>query len=129
MAKPEREHQRYAHEAAITLRIGAEVVHGRTRNVSKGGLCAELAAPYPIGTEVEVDLQLVFDDNRQSDALRLPALVVWCTSLDERNQVGLAFKPLTGDKVKYLMLFLKHLTERAEPAAMTGNGSIDDRFR
>ena len=56
---PQRAHPRYAHEAAIRLRGGGVELEGRTRNVSRGGLCADLADPIATGTDVEVDIQLV----------------------------------------------------------------------
>ena len=89
VAKPEREYTRYAHEAAITIHAGGNVLQGRTTNVSRGGLCADLAGTIPMGAEVEVDMQLVFEEDEKSDALRMTAHVVWCTTVDERYQVGL----------------------------------------
>src|SRR5204862_4104119 len=78
VSRPEREHPRYAHEAAITLHTPGRSISGRTCNVSRGGLCATLAEPIAIGTDIEVDLQPVFDDGRQSEPMRLPARLVWC---------------------------------------------------
>ena len=49
--RPDRQHLRYAHEAAVTLYLAGEqagdvaVLSGRTRNVSRGGLCATLTLP------------------------------------------------------------------------------------
>lgn len=130
VGKPEREHTRYAHEAAITLHEGGRVHHGRTTNVSRGGLCADLAATIPLGTEVEVDMQLVFEEDEKSDALRLSAHVVWCTTVDEGYQIGLAFRPLTADKTKLINLFLRYLDDGSQPiASPKGERSIDDQFR
>ncbi|MBA3455125.1 MAG: PilZ domain-containing protein [Deltaproteobacteria bacterium] len=130
VGKPEREHQRYAHEAALTLHSGGKVHHGRTTNVSRGGLCADLAANIPMGTEVELDMQLVFEEDEKSDALRVSATVVWCTTVDDGYQIGLAFRPLNADKTKLINLFLRYLDDGGKPVkAPKGERSIDDQFR
>ena len=130
VGKPEREHTRYAHEAAITLHVAGNVHHGRTTNVSRGGLCADLAETIPMGSEVEVDMQLVFDEDEKSDALRLSAQVVWCTTVDEGYQIGLAFRPLNADKTKLINLFLRYLDDGGKPIkADRSERSLDDQFR
>jgi len=126
----EREHPRYAHEAAISVHVGGKIHQGRTTNVSRGGLCADMANSAPVGTEVEVDMQLVFEDDEKSDALRVAATVVWCTTVDDGYQLGLAFKPLNADKTKLINLFLSYLDDGAKPIkAPKGERSIDDQFR
>jgi hypothetical protein len=124
----EREHPRYAHEAAVTLHVGKAAHEGRTRNVSRGGLCADLEDPVPIGIDIEIDLALVFDDDAQSEKLRLPARIVWCTTVDDTHQVGLSFKPLTAEMSQYLTLFLRYLDDAATEKRPR-DLSIDDRFR
>lgn len=128
VATIDREHPRYAHEAAVTFHVGATQHEGRTQNVSRGGLCANLADALPVGTDVDVSLVLVFDDDMQSEALRLPARIVWCTSLDESHQVGLAFRPLDAERAEYLTIFLRYLDDhRTEKRPR--DLSVDDRFR
>ena len=125
----DREHQRFAHEAAITVHVGGAELHGRTTNVSRGGLCADLAGTIAIGTEVEVDMQLVFEADEKSDALRITSTFVWCTTLDEGFQVGLAFKPLNAEKTKLISLFLRYLDDGEKPIKQPkGERSIDDQF-
>lgn len=125
---PEREHRRFAHEAAVSFRVGKRVHEGRTKNVSRGGLCAVIAEAIPTGTELDVDLVLVFDENSQSDPLRLPARVVWCTSVDQAFQVGIVFRGLDAQRTEHLTLFLRYLDDAsAEP--VQEQSSLDDRFR
>ena len=128
MTRSERAFPRYAHEAAIRLRSAGRALEGRTRNVSRGGLCATLADPVPVGSDVELELALVFEGDVQSDALRVPARVVWCTPLDEAHQVGLSFRPLDARRTEQIDLFLSYLKEHRDdkPARST---SVDDRFR
>ena len=124
----EREHARYAHEAEVTFHVGDKTYQGRTQNVSRGGVCANVAEAIAVGIDVDVDLVLAFSDDAQSDPLRLPARVVWCTSVDEGHQVGILFRPLDAERAEYVTLFLRYLDDsRVERAPR--NLAVDDRFR
>lgn len=127
----ERQHRRYAHEAAITLLTPGQAISGRTRDVSQGGLCANLSESIAVGGDVEVDIQLVFEGDRQSEALRVAARVVWCTPVDDGYQVGVRFLPLAGEAAEYLAMFLRYL-EDDDPAPGASDEpqetTIDDRF-
>ncbi|HEY1555317.1 MAG TPA: PilZ domain-containing protein [Kofleriaceae bacterium] len=127
MSRSEREHTRYAHEAAVTFRFNGRTYEGRTRNVSRGGLCATIVEMLPMGTELELDMVLVFDDDLQSDALRLPARVVWCTHVDEANQIGVSFKPFDARRAEQLDLFLSFLDDRRTEKT-AHDIPIDERF-
>jgi hypothetical protein len=124
----EREHPRYAHEAALVLHAGGSETHGRTKNVSRGGLCADLVDPLPVGTELELDIHLVFDEETQSEALRLPGRVVWCTPLDQAFQVGVAFKPLDRELAEYLTMFLRYLDDGSRVQRSRRESNLDKRF-
>lgn len=124
----ERQHPRYAHEVAIRVTFGKQSTEGRTRNVSRGGLCANVNNSLPAGSDVMVDVTLVFDDDMQSEALRLPARVAWCTTVDDEFQVGLSFKAMNADRAQLLQLFLKYLGEERAPKAPRVEKSIDDQF-
>jgi Tfp pilus assembly protein PilZ len=127
VSSPERQHPRFAADVAIAVHVRGQTIEGRTRNVSRGGLCADLTAALPIGADVELDLVLLFEDDTQSEALRLPARIVWCTALESANQVGVAFRPLDRQLADYLNLFLKYLgSEKAtkEPRPT----DVDKRF-
>jgi Tfp pilus assembly protein PilZ len=104
------------------------VVSGRTRNVSRGGLCADLAEALPVGHDVELDLTLLFEDDSRSEPLRLPARIVWCTAFEDAHQVGVAFRPLDKERAEYLGLFLRYLAGEKPPKTPRA-GTIDDRFR
>lgn len=138
VTRPEREYPRYAHEAAVTLYAPDLEVTGRTRNMSRGGLSATLSPAIAVGTDVEIGVQLVFHDGRQSEALRIPGRVVWCTPIDEDHQVGIQFRGLDAQTAEYLTMFLRYLGERAEaprsdeesaPEETDTAISLDDRFR
>jgi hypothetical protein len=128
VSSSQREYARFAHEAAVTFRVGQHPLEGRTRNVSRGGLCATLVDSIPVGADVELDLVLVFSDQLHSDALRVPARVVWCTPVDEAHQIGVAFRPLDAHRAEQLDLFLNHLKEHRDDKP-TDKPSVDDRFR
>jgi c-di-GMP-binding flagellar brake protein YcgR len=124
---PQREHPRYAHEAAITFITPGQEVAGRTTNLSRGGLCATLSEQLATGAEIQIDIQLVFEDGRQSEALRVPARVVWCTGLDDGYQVGVQFLALDARITDDLTMFLRYLDDEGgdeQPAAV----SLDERF-
>ena len=72
----------------------------------------------------------LFEDDEKSDALRITSTVVWCTTVDEGYQIGLAFKPLNAEKTKLINLFLRYLDDGEKPTKTPkGERSIDDQFR
>jgi hypothetical protein len=123
----DREHPRYAHEAVVTFHVGGKTLWGRTQNLSRGGLCADLSEPIPNGTDIEVDIQLVFDDV-ESEPLRLPARVAWCTTLDETFQIGLSFQKTTAEQVEFLTMFLRYLDGGAPTQRTRRESNLDKRF-
>ena len=125
--RPEREHVRYAHEAAVRFVVAGRPRVGRTRNVSRGGVCATLAEPLATGVEVALELVLVFDRDTQSDALVMPARVVWCTPIDDAFQVGFAFKPLDQKRAEHMTLFLRYLDDRSVERGRR-DVDVDKRF-
>jgi hypothetical protein len=124
----ERAHPRYAHEAAVTLHANGQAIQGRTTNVSRGGLCAELTDELAHGTDIEVDIQLVFDGEVHSEPLRLPARVAWCTTLDDGYQIGLAFKSLSKELTEYLALLLRYLDDGTKAERSRRESNLDKRF-
>ena len=129
MDRTQRLHPRYAHEAAITLLTPGQEISGRTRNVSRGGLCATLSEEIAIGTEIQIDMQLVFEDEHRSEALRLPARIAWCTPIDDGHQVGAQFLPLDAETTEYLTMFLRYLDDEDPSRSKQVAVSVDDRFR
>jgi PilZ domain len=125
---PSREHARYAHEAAVTFHAGGADTEGRTQNVSRGGLCASVDDALVLGTELDISIVLMFQDDMKSEPLRVPARVVWSTMIDDKHQVGIMFRALTAEQTQYLNIFLKYLdNQRAEQRPR--DLSLDDRFR
>ncbi len=127
MSRLEREHRRYAHDVAVTFRVGAEALEGRTRNVSRGGLCATITDALSTGTDLDLDIVLVFDDGMQSEALRLPGRVAWCTTVDEAYQIGISFRALDKQRAEYLSMFLRYLDD-VQSDQPDDEPSLDERF-
>jgi hypothetical protein len=127
--RPQREHPRYAHEAAITLMTPGQEISGYTRNVSRGGLCATLSEELAVGTEIQVAIQLVFEHGGQSEALRLPARIVWCTWIDDEYQVGVKFLGLDRAITEDLTMFLRYLHGENGDKPNQPAASLDERFR
>lgn len=112
----------------MTFRVGSRAIEGRTRNVSRGGLCATIADALPSGTDIDLDIVLVFDDGMQSEALRLPGRVAWCTTVDEANQIGISFRAMDKKRNEYLGMFLRYLDDSHDEKPPREQ-SVDDRFR
>lgn len=130
MAQTDREHPRYAHEASLHIRVGGQEFSGRTTNVSRGGLAADIGGEVKNGQECVVSMVLVFDEDTQSEPLEMEARIVWCTRVDEGWQVGLAFKPMPSEKVKYLTMFLRYLDDSGPRTKQPRvERSVDDQFR
>lgn len=111
----EREHPRYAIGTEVTLRSRVGVVaKGKTTNLSRGGLCADVDAEPTRGQQLEVSIALIFNAEGVSEPLALPVRVVWCTGLGERFQVGLSFLPLSKDQAAFLEMFIRFLKEHPE---------------
>jgi PilZ domain len=124
----QRAHPRYAHEAAVTVHVLGQTIEGRTTNVSRGGLCCDLADALAHGTDIDVDLQLVFEEGTHSEPLRLPARVAWCTTVDDGHQIGIAFKPLSRELTEYLGLFLRYLDDGSQTQRSKRESTLDKRF-
>jgi Tfp pilus assembly protein PilZ len=128
VSSTERQHPRFAADVAIKIYVDKQVTAGRTRNVSRGGLCADTSGAVVLGKDVELEMTLVFEDKSVSEPLRIPARVVWCTAIEGGYQVGVSFRPLDKQRAEYLALFLKYLGDD-KPAKSTKAANIDDRFR
>ncbi|MBS1119282.1 MAG: type pilus assembly PilZ [Deltaproteobacteria bacterium] len=112
----------------MTLHVAGHTHAGRTTNVSRGGLCVDLVDPLAHGADLEIDIQLVFDDETQSEPLRLPARVAWCTTVDDAFQVGLMFRPLSAEIAGYLTMFLRFLQDGQKPTRSKRESNLDKRF-
>jgi Tfp pilus assembly protein PilZ len=119
---------RFACQLAVELEVpDGRVVAGQSRNLSRGGLCLETAEPVPAGAEVTVRVTLVFDEERSSEPLDLPARIVWCTPFGEHaHQVGTQFPPLSSERLTYLDMFLRYLEQQAASERDDGSGEDDE---
>jgi hypothetical protein len=102
-------HPRHAIELEVSLHTPDDVVDGRTRDLSRGGLCVRAETSLPVGTECLVRLALVFSENQFSEHLELPATVMWSTRLGSLHQIGVKFGALAEETRGYLDLFMKFL--------------------
>ena len=134
-SRPARIFPRYALDAAVAFRTPGGIFGGRTLNLSRGGLCAEVTAELLLGLEVEVEIELVFDDNAHSEPLQVRGRVVWCTRVDDAHQVGLSFCHLQAEQVAFLSMFLQFLDRSQRDVECScstphlhGNRTIDERF-
>ncbi|MEZ4399659.1 MAG: PilZ domain-containing protein [Kofleriaceae bacterium] len=118
LPQPQRAYPRHAVDAEISLSIGGDLLaRGRTRNLSRGGLCAVIGTVVPRGATVLVSISLVFSTDGVSEPLVVPARVAWCTAFSDAVQVGLAFLPLAATTASYLDMFIRFLTQPDDDAA------------
>lgn len=110
----EREYPRYAHHAQLSGSFGGLVVEGHTINVSRGGLCAMVALPLPVGADLSIMLTLCFEDGASSEPLSLWTRVVWCTGINGRFQIGLSFVNVDVLTMGDLEMFLRFLDQREQ---------------
>ena len=117
-AKEARVHPRYAAEIEGTLRLEHRELRLRTRNVSRGGICFVIDQEIPRGSDVEIEIALMFDEGTVSESLRLRARIVWCTAIAvSKWQVGASFFAISGEARRYLDLFVKYMkAEDKDPA-------------
>ncbi len=112
MSREARKSPRYALEAAVELRVGETVAHGRTDNLSRGGMCVIVDRAVDRGAEVVASVVLIFDADTASEPLELPARVVWSTALaGDQYQLGIAFLGLEAEQKDFLEMFLRYLEE------------------
>jgi hypothetical protein len=111
-----RTYPRFAIDAAIRIESTTGSAQGRSRNLSRGGLCLEVDQPFEVGSDVSIHVTLRFDDEGESEPLALPARVVWCTPIGTRFQLGTQFCALPTRESSFLEMFLRYL-EANEPAA------------
>lgn len=115
----EREYPRYALHAELSTSIGGVLVKGHTINVSRGGLCAMVAVPLPVGADLHIDLTLIFEDGALSEPLSLWSRAVWCTGINDRFQLGLSFVNVDESTKGDLEMFLRFLDQRERTGRMT----------
>lgn len=124
-ASDKRVFPRFAVTLAVELETADGTVHAAvSRNLSRGGVSLETAGAVAAGAEVVVRVTLVFDEERASEPLDLPARVVWCTPFADAHQLGTQFRPLSPEQQEYLDMFLRYLEEQADDEG----GEDDDPF-
>jgi hypothetical protein len=111
---------------AEIVAAGGRVHRGESRNLSRTGLCLEIVEALVTGDDVVVRVTLMFDDDRSSEPLELPARVVWCTSFGDAHQVGTQFRPMTEDRATYLDMFLRYLEQQAASGPDGDDGRGDE---
>jgi hypothetical protein len=134
-----RRDRRYAVDVDATLGLpDGTRCKGRTRDVSRNGICLITGQAVAAGAMVDIELVLSFGDNSFSEPLTLKGRVVWCTSLAGSFQIGTMYEDVTDQQDQFLEMFLQYLdgtlSPRGEPedddiAGDPGHPDEDDPFR
>jgi len=104
-----RQHPRYAIALQVKIAAGERVVVGESKDLSRGGISLHAPEPFAVSDAVELEIALVFGDNTFSEPLKLPAVMVWCTKMGARWQLGAKFVKPNHETREYLELFLRYL--------------------
>lgn len=120
-----RQNPRHAIDASIVVHSGSDQQLGRCLNLSSGGLCAALEEALGLGSIVDLAVTLVFDTERHSEPLALPARLVWCTALGEGFQVGFQFLTLNDEQHAFVAMFLRFLEEGRDAAQAVTKAKTD----
>ncbi len=111
-----RQHPRYLVALHSALVLDDQPREAQTRDIGRGGICLVIGPAVPRGEVVILRLSLALGSGPLSEALELPARVVWCTELGDEHQLGLAFDELSYHQIGELEVFLRFLhSEGGEP--------------
>ena len=124
MGEERRQHPRYVIEIEARVVADDAEFRARTRDLSRSGMCFVTREPMSVGIPVVIEAALKFSANAFSEALPLSARVMWCTSVREGYQVGVAFTRLQPQTAEYLELFLKYL--KGEIDVQSGQPAMEE---
>lgn len=121
-----RRHPRYAVELRSALLLDEAEHEARTRDIGRGGMCLVVEPAVGRGETVTLRLSLSLGSGPFSEALELPARVVWCTALGDEHQLGLAFDNLSFHQIGELEMFLRFLQQEGrEELPLSSGGGFD----
>lgn len=110
-----RAHPRFATSLSCEITHGGLRVNGWTRDLSRGGISLETERPMEISSVVDLALSLHFGPSAASEALRIKGVVVWCTPIGGRYQIGAKFEMVPKETTTFLDVFLKLLDGGCDP--------------
>lgn len=110
MSRERRVHKRFACDVEAKLEAaGQDAFDARAVDISFTGMCVLGEEYIRPGTDVTVHLRLIFD-RAHTDALPLPATIVWCTQVTGGHQIGAKFDAdmdsVTWTRLDVLLRFL-----------------------
>jgi c-di-GMP-binding flagellar brake protein YcgR len=124
MSDERRQHPRYAVEIEARVVADGAELRAQTRDLSRSGMCFVTREPMSVGVPVVIEAALKFSANAFSEALPLSARVMWCTTVHDGYQVGVAFTRMQPQTLEYLELFLKYL--KGEIDVQSGQPIMDE---
>ena len=70
-----RKHTRFMIDLRLVVKVAGATLHGRTSNISGGGLGATVAGDIPLGTEVRLEFQLPVEKSGEIENIAVNCVV------------------------------------------------------
>lgn len=110
MGRERRAYKRFACDVEAVLEVpDRDSVDARAIDISFSGMCMMAEEHIPPGTRTTVQLRLIFE-RAHTDALPLPATIVWSTGVTGGHQIGVKFDAdmdsVTWTRLDVLLRFL-----------------------
>lgn len=123
-----RQYPRFAVELQSEIEIGGERLAATTRDVSRGGICLVTSQSVERGAILPLHLSLALGSAAFSEAVTLPARVIWCTTVGPTMfQIGASFSQLSYHQIGELEMCLRFLQRESqiEPTKPADSHSFD----
>jgi Tfp pilus assembly protein PilZ len=106
-----RRHPRFSVQIVAQITYDKQILSVSTKDMSRGGICLISSQGIPLGSVIVISMVLMLGKKSFSECFELCGKVVWCTRLDERYQIGVAFADIDDSTRSFLEMFLKFLNQ------------------
>jgi hypothetical protein len=100
-----RKHTRFLIDLRLVVKAGGTALHGRTNNLSEGGVGATVAGEIAMGELVGLEFRLPIENSKSTHAITVEATV----SYRQGFQYGFQFTDATDEQVKMIRRATRYL--------------------
>ena len=100
-----RKHTRFLIDLRLVVKAGGSSLHGRTNNLSEGGVGATVAGEIAMGELVGLEFRLPIENSKSTHAIALEAAV----SYRQGFQYGFQFTDATEEQVEMIRRATRYL--------------------